>query len=717
MRNLIILLALLIPIIGLAQEPFAFADDKDFDVSAVPDSLKDQSFVVLAIRDQYEVSARRLKTKAIYSGSPETHNAVEKLRMRAALLDEAAVEKFGFVSFEKGELKQVMIIKPDGKVEEVDIDDAIVVEKEEVQSKGINNAKRSGRTRSKQEEKYYKLALTNLTPGDIVDITFRYEEDFIGLFEMTMDVLPTSHPILSHKIHFKFDKELRRPKDDWKKVKFRFSSHNGAPEIKEVDDYHFVFEDVPRMAYESELWSMAIADLPTIKYAFYTYGALKYFDQEYSKGFLLPALKEDKLLEVAEDAARLNWSAKDYDIELFLKRSKPKVKKLMKTEPMKYYSTLHRLQRQYLLLPKTYGMGSRIIQDMMKYWFLNYKMPGSVVVVLPRYMKSYDDLTFFREIDQGVRIPDEENVYIFDMNTFRSLGDIPAKFEGCIVLETPKFNPLEVRAMDRKYDRETPDSGGDWYRLPVSEAKDNRQHHEMTIGIDLKEEEVTIETEITATGHQRARLHPYMVQLDRFIEDEKFLKEYELRMNWPIKADQDDRDEIEESKVERLKDYVEDSWGEVEVVDIKTVQTGRTTDNPEAIISQKVKTSDMLKKVGPNYLLSAGMLIHAQVHVEEEKRNRRTNIYMDYARTYDETISIEIPAGYTAEGLENFAFNVDNETGSFSASAVLAGNRIIISAKKVYKKNYQPKEKWPLMLEFIDAAYQFTQGNILFRKQ
>lgn len=693
-----------------------FKGDKDFQITSVPDSLKDQSFVMLCVRDQYEISAKRVKRATLLYGG-DTHASVEHLRIRAALLDEAAVDRFGFVSFEKDELQHVEILKPDGKVEVVDITEAVEVKREAIESKGLQNSKRARRRNNKNEEKFYKLALTNLTPGDIVDITFRYKEDFSGLFEMTFEVLPKSFPVLKQKVHFMFEDELAKPRETWKKVKFRFSSLHGAPEIREVGSGYFVFEDSTSGVVNEERWSYPAAELPTIKYGFYTYGTLNYLDQEYEKGFLLPPLPESKFLEIAKDAARVGAVADDADIEFFLKKSDPKRKKLMKQEPMKYYHELYNMQRQYMISSTTIPITAPALKSVMRYWFVDYDVPASAVAVLPRYLESYDDLTFFREADFGFRVPDKDNVYVFDMSTFRQLGEIPYQYEGCLAIEVPLYSPLDVRAMDRKAGRETPDSGSDIYRLPVSTHEDNRQHHEMSVTFDIANNETEIQTELSGHGHLRENIYPYIISLKPFEEDKAYFKKMGLTTPWRISSTDKEMEELQDNKEERLKSYVEDSWGEVEVIELSTVSAGRTPEAPVATVKQHVKTSDMLRKVGPNYIFSAGMLIHEQANFTGDERERKGDVYMDYARTYDETISIAIPEGYTAEGLDKFNFDVDNETGSFKSEATLAGDRIIINAKKVYKHNFEKKENWPQMLEFIDAAYQFTQANILFRKQ
>jgi hypothetical protein len=45
------------------------------------------------------------------------------------------------------------------------------------------------------------------------------------------------------------------------------------------------------------------------------------------------------------------------------------------------------------------------------------------------------------------------------------------------------------------------------------------------------------------------------------------------------------------------------------------------------------------------------------------------------------------------------------------------GNQLLINTTKSYKKLDSPVEEWPEYLEFLDAAYDFTQQKVLFKKQ
>jgi glutamate racemase len=59
---------------------------------------------------------------------------------------------------------------------------------------------------------------------------------------------------------------------------------------------------------------------------------------------------------------------------------------------------------------------------------------------------------------------------------------------------------------------------------------------------------------------------------------------------------------------------------------------------------------------------------------------------------------------------------VDNEIGIFSTKAVIEGNVLKMNIKKMYKQTRISKDNFSKMLEFIDAAYNFSQRRILLKK-
>jgi hypothetical protein len=60
---------------------------------------------------------------------------------------------------------------------------------------------------------------------------------------------------------------------------------------------------------------------------------------------------------------------------------------------------------------------------------------------------------------------------------------------------------------------------------------------------------------------------------------------------------------------------------------------------------------------------------------------------------------------------------IDNESGSFTSTAKLENDKVLISSKKIYKKNFDKKDAWPNYVAFLELAYKFSQSKIVLKKK
>ena len=109
-------------------------------------------------------------------------------------------------------------------------------------------------------------------------------------------------------------------------------------------------------------------------------------------------------------------------------------------------------------------------------------------------------------------------------------------------------------------------------------------------------------------------------------------------------------------------------------------------------------------------------MLTKQVEITKKEKERKNNIYSNYPRSYENEIIFEIPDGYSAWGIEKLNKKVQNETGEFTSTAKIEGNKLIIKTLKQYNKYYWPNADWNKMVSFLDEAYQFTQEKILLKK-
>jgi len=111
-----------------------------------------------------------------------------------------------------------------------------------------------------------------------------------------------------------------------------------------------------------------------------------------------------------------------------------------------------------------------------------------------------------------------------------------------------------------------------------------------------------------------------------------------------------------------------------------------------------------------------GKVIPKQLELNKNDIDRKVDVYAPYPRAFEYKISIEIPSSYRIKGIEKLNYNIVNPTGGFISKADIQNNILTINVKKYYINQFEKVTEWPKMVEFIEAAYNFTQQNILLEK-
>eukprot|EP01093_Parvamoeba_rugata_P001415 TRINITY_DN1181_c0_g1_i4.p4 TRINITY_DN1181_c0_g1~~TRINITY_DN1181_c0_g1_i4.p4 ORF type:complete len:241 (-),score=59.10 TRINITY_DN1181_c0_g1_i4:1381-2103(-) len=179
----------------------------------------------------------------------------------------------------------------------------------------------------------------------------------------------------------------------------------------------------------------------------------------------------------------------------------------------------------------------------------------------------------------------------------------------------------------------------------------------------------------------------------------------------------------EKIKAKQVERFEKSAKAEFQVEDIEDYtyeinETGRYALDSYLKFTESFKIKNaLIKKAGPNYILEIGKLIGGQIDLEEKERQRTSNIYTTNARSFNYNITLNIPEGYTVNGLDKLNKTIDNETGAFISSAKVEGDQLIINTSKQYKHNFEPNINWSKMIAFLDEANQFTNEKILLKKK
>ena len=150
-------------------------NDADFKVSTIPDKWKEESAVIMAqkTRFSFDKDANKL---AVY----------EITRRRIKLNDKDAVNSYSSVYFRIGSSYDgagIKIIKPNGTVQDVSLRNAVYIEdNSDVPSTFAPYIGKANTyyDKSKSRSTYYKVAVPDLTPGDIIDYgTIFYDDNTV----------------------------------------------------------------------------------------------------------------------------------------------------------------------------------------------------------------------------------------------------------------------------------------------------------------------------------------------------------------------------------------------------------------------------------------------------------------------------------------------------------------------------------------------------------
>jgi hypothetical protein len=178
-----------------------------------------------------------------------------------------------------------------------------------------------------------------------------------------------------------------------------------------------------------------------------------------------------------------------------------------------------------------------------------------------------------------------------------------------------------------------------------------------------------------------------------------------------------------EQGIKDYQDYLTSSGIEDKIVE--SFETENTEMNPleynlPFIVKCTISSESLLEEAGDSYIFQIGKVIGTQSELYQETE-RVNPIEMTYPNQYDYDITINIPDGYTAEGLEvlNINKSFKSVTGEkickFESSYKQEGNTIKITIQEFYKSNEYDLSRYNEFRSVINAASDFNKTSILLK--
>ncbi|MEO7310186.1 MAG: hypothetical protein ABIX01_07315 [Chitinophagaceae bacterium] len=684
----------------LRQNVQVFLEDKDADFASntIPAAWEEQSAVIIA---QKTAMFFDQKTSFKLFGKSERKVIIqEKERRKIKLLDNNAVEAFSELYFDVTDIENGFdgkVIKTDGKEEKLDLTRAIAVE---------DNADVPGLFRSYTQsggKRFFKVPVNGLQPGDILDYAYLANND-ASVRDSYLEFLPVYYQCHRPYSTMKQAFEIKLDRNTFLCSK----SMNGAPEFLEKEQGEF------------NIYSWEDRNREKLK------------DQNFVNEYLLlPMMKFQIVFSSKENAANLfignrgelktNFTPEEFGKKLgtmyatnssgynngLLSQVKYHLKKMdaygiKDDEFIKdcYYTIRH------VCLMNDIEIGSGSFAWIFKKLMDEPKIPCSIMVTAANNLTALKDVIFRSEIEWFVRAKDK---YVFSSNNMSNLYDIPPYVQGntAYSLVLGKVATIENAT------------------LPIVNYANNSSDYILDASLDLATENITVTSNQEYKGNSRDR------EINNALMYENFLP-----LDWKTYGGYDELDELPEirrdalnerilryrKEGQRLKPLYMEKQLKGEYPDVvkynafRLLQDGRSFKKSELRYAEDFLLGDFVRHAGKSLLVSIPSLVSSQLQVKGEERTRQYDIDVRFARQIKWTINFAIPAGYKVLGLEDLQNNIENETGGFVSTAILQPGKLVIVATKTYKQPRISKANWGAMLQWLDAAYNFSQKKILLRK-
>lgn len=683
------------------------SENEAFNRTEVPDKWKDQEAVVIAELNRFEYRKPAIINEFYIQ---------KYFHKRIKLNHKNAVNEYSELNFPANNGKYLKVyvgfklIKPDGTEKIIDPSQAVKMEQKD----------------GAQKNAYMKIAIPNLEVGDILDYYICQDEAIqlaskMYFFDPVQFSLPQRYPVIEQNLEFKVQRRCF----------INLRSFNGAPELQlevdeENDEQIYTLTDKDREAVKNQKWFYEYREVPSVKFrvAYASGKALRQNDVLLGEPGIVKNSITDKELT---DFVTYLFTNTFTDPKLMLKHVKKTLPKnasnFEKAKAGYYFRRNQELQwaevstvsdkenwEQNLAMYKD----NRIqFLDRFSGFLANLDIPYDIVIVIPRPISSLDDLLLESEIHYLIRVKQgDESLYFEHNDSYTIPGEINSRFMG-----------TEAYIVDGLA------NFSDWSPERISIPATPKEYNftekslEMTIGESFKKSSLDIT--VNVSGDPKP-FHQHML-MDFYDYQQEERSRYEMKEDfkgtlWMQKRLLNLRESYmsirEERRLKILKQIAERDYS----FDVDTVynfnleETGRFDTVPEMKYSFTLETEELIKKVGPNYILDAGKLIETQVKIESDERNREYGIHMNCPRAYKHNITIEIPDGYTVQGIEKLNYSIENSEGGFISRAKNIDGKLVIETHKYYNKLYAEKEAWPAMIKFLDAANQFTEQKVLFKK-
>jgi hypothetical protein len=487
MKKLFVFLSLIVSFSVVAQDDDTFSPSKleaiarnmktvwddtdpDFAVTAVPDKWKEESGVIIA-----------QKTRFSFDKDANKLAVFEITRRRIRLNDRDAVNNYSSVYFRIGSSNDgagIKVIKANGTVQDVSLKNAVYVEDNDDVPSTFTPYIGKANTyldKSKSRVIFYKIAVPDLDPGDIIDYgTIFYDDNTVKKmnyieFDPIYFVCTREYPVLSQKFEIDTDNNSF----------VNSKSTMGAPAFKETGNANaeYSWEDRNREKIPDTKWVNRMIEFPMLKFQIV-------FSRSENRADLFIGDRGELKQNISPEelAKKMNNLYNRLDGSMYYSMAKAYLKQIgyadMREEDF--------IQKTYYILRhmsfyRANGFSSELFASCLTQCLDLRKIPYDLVVTAPSTLTKPGDIIFRTEPEWMVKVKDK---FIFNATIFSNPYDFKEEF-----LNTPAY----IISLG-KNPTATP------ITLPATKAEENITTNTITASMDTATRNMQVVLQRAATG-------------------------------------------------------------------------------------------------------------------------------------------------------------------------------------------------------------------------
>ena len=704
----------------------------EFNVRDIPTQFTGASKVIIA-RHHDIVSENIAQAKLSGMRHADQHDLIlfEVSREVVKINDKSAVEQYSEIEFAQFERERgyvldnmtkvfvgVRIFKPDGKVTEVKPGEEIVL------------------TRDDAAQRNAKLAIPDLQAGDIIDYFIakrRVMSEGVGFNIAPFTFfLAEDAPIMHYSIRCKLEK----------KYAIEYRCYNGAIDFsksKSVEGENIleiVQKNIPAIT-GGDLWTASFRQLPVIRMTVLI-GYIGKFATRFNlrePGAVYTNQTADEFIQDRKDKIADDkgfYGQLPVDLGALNEYYKKVMKNKDKMNPDSLQREIYYMNRFFQFLE----VGSRasrfnfnvrdwdVDADLLNFRFgfilTRSGIENQLVLLTRTSQPDMDKIMSSKDLSYLISTKANGNKFFSFDNMYSLPYEFPYYYE----------NVKDAVSLDIKRPTETNSKNFAEGRInvPATTAGQNARIEKLTLSVEPDGVHLHAVRNTILRGHYKRNVQRKLVIFEDYHNSERKAFGLEPLVD-EMANDKKTKKLAEEMRTAfsliRMKQgeaFTAEAkeWYEQEITDMKNYKVesmGVRHTSPDLMYSSEFKMKGLIRSAGKNLIIDIGKLQGSPLKIEEEQRKRTLDIYMPFARSLQLEIIIQIPDGYTVEGVNELNKKVENETGHFIAEATTDSKTVMIKLKKSYNHAFEPAANWDKLLAFIDAANEWTNAKLLLKKK